>query len=281
VINRNLPSNDLVLDLLALRAAEGLSDADEAAAADAWDDPAVFDEAAAVLAIGLAASRGLEPMPPALRSRLSESAAAFRARPELRLSERPAASPQPAPTPRTPAIGWLGAIGWLAAAASLAFAVFVAAPRNTAPTPEQRLAALEARPGVITTAWLGLDDAGLGDAHRLDQSLTGKVVWDPSTREGYMVFEGLAANQPAQFQYQLWIFDETRPTGDLPQHGEGILSQCPVDGGVFDVSTLGRVVVPIDAKLPVGKAAIFAVTVEPPGGVVVSDRDIVSLALVQ
>jgi anti-sigma-K factor RskA len=62
-------------------------------------------------------------------------------------------------------------------------------------------------------------------------------------------------------QYQLWIFDRQRDQA------------YPVDGGVFDVTSTGEVIVPIAAKLRVGDAALFAVTVERPGGVVVSRRE--------
>ena len=48
----------------------------------------------------------------------------------------------------------------------------------------------------------------------------------------------------------------------------------PVDGGVFDVpANSGEVVIPIHAELPIRKLAAFAVTIEKPGGVVVSARD--------
>ena len=48
----------------------------------------------------------------------------------------------------------------------------------------------------------------------------------------------------------------------------------PVDGGVFDVdSETGDVVVPIRATLAVNAPVMFAVTLEKPGGVVVSKRD--------
>ena len=76
-----------------------------------------------------------------------------------------------------------------------------------------------------------------------------------------MRFAGLAANDPADSQYQLWIFDAERD------------ERHPVDGGVFDIPRDGgETIVPIRAKLPVGQPALFAVTVERPGGVVVSDR---------
>jgi hypothetical protein len=50
---------------------------------------------------------------------------------------------------------------------------------------------------------------------------------------------------------------------------------------VFDVTSGGEVIVPIHAKLKVTKPTLFAVTVEKPGGVVVSKRErIVVLAKV-
>jgi len=90
---------------------------------------------------------------------------------------------------------------------------------------------------------------------------TGDVVWSASQQKGYMRFVGLMPNDPAKFQYQLWIFDKTRDQA------------FPVDGGVFDVSSTGEVVVAISPKLHVNDLALFAVTVEKPGGVVVSKRE--------
>ena len=46
-----------------------------------------------------------------------------------------------------------------------------------------------------------------------------------------------------------------------------------MDGGVFSIAREGEVTVPILARLPVGRAVLFAVTVEVPGGVVVSKRE--------
>ena len=75
-------------------------------------------------------------------------------------------------------------------------------------------------------------------------------------------FVGLKPNDPAQHQYQLWIFD-----GDRDQ-------RYPVDGGVFNVpANADQVVVPIRAQLTVHEAKAFAVTIEQPGGVVVSGRE--------
>jgi anti-sigma-K factor RskA len=78
-----------------------------------------------------------------------------------------------------------------------------------------------------------------------------------------MRFRGLPANNPRELQYQLWIFDATR--GD----------QYPVDGGVFDIpaNSGGEVIVPIVARIPIRDPALFAVTIEKPGGSVVSSRE--------
>jgi hypothetical protein len=91
--------------------------------------------------------------------------------------------------------------------------------------------------------------------------VSGDVVWDPVTQRGFLHFVGLAANDPALRQYQLWIFDGGRD------------QRYPVDGGVFDVpANATEVVIPIHAALPVLSAKAFAVTLEKPGGVVVSGR---------
>ncbi|MEM9374203.1 MAG: anti-sigma factor [Planctomycetota bacterium] len=297
---QSLPTEDRLIDLLAMRATEGIS-AETERELGAWSDCDLLDEAAAVLAIGLAQAEGLEPLPGRVVSELERaidlgwedtpdsSAAAVVEQPSgpeplARIEPKPrnavgSVSRQPV-SPEVGRLSLLGIGGWLAAAACLALLVVVQAPERTL-TAEERLGQMAARPGIVRTSWAGLDDAGLSETpHAYDQDLSGEVLWDPETNEGFLVFEGLGKNKPSEYQYQLWIFDANRPSGQLPQHGDGILSQRPVDGGVFDADA-GRLVIPIDAKLPVGDAAIFAITVEPPGGVVVSDRDIVTLALVQ
>ena len=84
-------------------------------------------------------------------------------------------------------------------------------------------------------------------------------------QQGYLRIVGLDVNNPAEQQYQLWIFDDGRPDSD------------PVDGGVFDVSQEGEVIVPINAKLKVFQPSLFAITIEEPGGVVVSKQERVPL----
>ncbi len=84
-----------------------------------------------------------------------------------------------------------------------------------------------------------------------------RLVWSDARQEGYMQFKGLSENDPKKNQYQLWIFKDAA-------------QKYPVDGGVFDV-TDENAIVAIDPKI-LAKGKFFAVTVEPPGGVVVSDR---------
>ena len=57
----------------------------------------------------------------------------------------------------------------------------------------------------------------------------------------------------------------------------GLATGC-VDGGVFDVGANGEVVVPIHAHVAAGTPKLFAVTVERPGGVVVSKRERIVVA---
>jgi anti-sigma-K factor RskA len=146
---------------------------------------------------------------------------------------------------------------WLALAASvlIGFGLWMAnsaqAPRSPA---EQRAALLASGRALVRSSWSAGPDA-TGAAVR------GDVVWDPQTQTGFMRFAGLRANAPSQEQYQLWIFDAERD------------ERYPVDGGVFDIAGNAEVVVPITARLRVSKVTLFAVTVERPGGVVVSSRE--------
>jgi hypothetical protein len=89
----------------------------------------------------------------------------------------------------------------------------------------------------------------------------GEVVWDGERQEGYLTLAGLEPNAPAGRQYQLWIFDAARD------------DRYPVDGGVFDVPAHSQsLTVPIRPALHVSQPVAFAITLEPVGGVVVSDR---------
>ena len=155
---------------------------------------------------------------------------------------------------------WVEWTGWVAAAAA-AVGWFLALDRAAPvvdPIRDPTLA--EVRQGLVDRqaellAWTATEDPA-------SVAATGDVVWSDTEQAGVMRIEGLAANDPAVSQYQLWIFDEQRD------------ERYPVDGGVFDVPVEGmEVLVPIQAAVQVERATLFAVTVERPGGVVVSDRE--------
>jgi anti-sigma-K factor RskA len=122
-------------------------------------------------------------------------------------------------------------------------------------TPVDRREALLREGGALKVDWEATKDEAA-------KSASGDVVWSTTAQRGYMRFKGLEANDPRKTQYQLWIFDEEQD------------KRFPVDGGVFDVDpTTGEVVVEIDPKIKVAKPTLFAITVERPGGVVVSKRE--------
>lgn len=83
----------------------------------------------------------------------------------------------------------------------------------------------------------------------------GDIVWSPSRQRGFLRIRGLDPNDPRERQYQIWIIVGRRAV--------------PVRGGVFDVSGDDRradVIVPILPQEFVESPAMFAVTVEKPGG---------------
>lgn len=266
-----------LLDLLADQALVGLDDV-EARELDALlrQHPDVgassFHAAAASLDLALR-PQDLEPMPANVASRVAARAEEWIAN-ELRGGRtitQPSAGRPTTATASPPVIARLNWAPWLVAAASLAIAAvaWFGAPAASpdAPSISDRYAQFISEPpsDFVQVAW-GAVEKGID----LPDGFTGEVVWSDARNEGYMVFDGLPQNNPSQEQYQLWVFDATRPEA------------TPVDGGVFDIDDAGRVIVPITTKIRVRQAAAFAVTVEEPGGVVVSSRDrIATLAAVE
>ena len=93
--------------------------------------------------------------------------------------------------------------------------------------------------------------------------MSGTVVWSDELQEGYMSLTNLPANNPGTNQYQLWIVDPTR-------------DEKPVDGGVFDIpSGDDTTIIPIRNPLVITNPKAFVITLEQPGGVVVSKQEIV------
>lgn len=110
-------------------------------------------------------------------------------------------------------------------------------------------------PGSVRLAWTPFD---LPDDPALQQDVTGDVVWNDELEQGYLRFVNLDVNDPAKEQYQIWVVDD-----------RGM--EQKVSGGVFNATADGEIIVAIDPSLDLGRVALFAVTVEEPGGIVVPD----------
>jgi hypothetical protein len=85
----------------------------------------------------------------------------------------------------------------------------------------------------------------------------GDVVWDEARKTGVMKFANLPKLDATKEQYQLWIIDS-----------RGMEQR--ISGGVFN-GFGGEQYVLIDPGIAVDRAAAFAVTIERPDGVWVSD----------
>ena len=266
--------DDRLLQLLADEATEGLEDAEareleSLLGRHAGIDP---DELALVAAAVDQAFAGSahEQLPAHLRQAVlgsaterfaqptTASAAPSTPRPQAAAPTAPAALPGPG-SPSRSASG----SAWLVAAAALLIAAlgWLRDPNESAASPgsarEQLLASAS---DVLRVDWSPLEDERFAGVH-------GDVVWSNAAQEGYMRLSGIPVNDPAEQQYQLWIVDPAR-------------DDEPVDGGVFDVDASGELIIPIDAKLRVVEPAAFALTLEKPGGVVVSAGPLLVVAAV-
>lgn len=155
---------------------------------------------------------------------------------------------------------------WALVAASLMLAALGWWPRLAGERRSVSPEILAKERGSVTTQWAAWSPKAPTEdpeAKPIDWSkgVQGRVVWNAERQEGFMFFSGMKPNDPREFQYQLWIIDAGH--------------KHPVDGGVFDIpADVGSrdVVVRITPKIRVSDAAAFAVTMEKPGGVVVSDQ---------
>jgi hypothetical protein len=248
------PKDERLDELLMKGATEGLTSGE---ANEVVVRGGAYDQSYAVAAAALdLATLRIEPMPASLEARL--------------LAQLESVAPGPGsgsaraePTSNIRALprrDWTKWAGWLAAAAMVLLFVgsyargWLKAPvAVSAPTlAEERARFIASAKDARVLPWTPTKD--LAGEHA-----TGDVVWSQSEQKGFMRFRGLASNDRTKAEYQLWIFDQSQ--------------EYPVDGGVFDVGPDGEVVVPIHSKLPVGTPTLFAVTVEKPGGVVVSKRE--------
>ena len=278
----NEEQKDILFDLLTKKAIYGLNEAEQAQLDDLDTGTADLEFRSLEItaaAISLAGLTENEPMPVHLYSKILANADQH-----LVFDSSAETVAWPPTTDRQSAYGsadeeklstpWFSWFGWAAAAAAcIALAVNIwftrtqsveivqnQPPVNASKTlnaVELRDDLLKATKDVIKAAW------GEGNVKGLTQ-VVGDVVWSDEKQAGYMTLKGLPANDKAKETYQLWIFDKTQDP------------KTPIDGGTFDVNSDGEVVIPINAKLKALKPEMFAITVEKPGGVVVSQRGKIS-----
>lgn len=261
-----LPPNLRLHELLADRALEGL-DAQQAAelrelldvSGTAEDDS--YDVVAAAAAVGMfpAGERSSQQMPASLRAKLESQARvitstyAGTAKPDVIGTIKPAS--------RFASLGWvaaaacvaLAAVAWFARPSSM-YQPFGVAPQVAAANIVDEF--VRTTPDAKRSTWGDFNSLADGSAPEI-AGVKGEVIWSEREQRGYMRLTGLKPNDPRREQYQLWIVDE-----------RGLNQR--VSGAIFDASS-GDVIVPIEPRIRIKNAAIFAVTIEQPGGTWVSD----------
>ena len=286
--------NDLrkekLLELLADQAAFGL-DENEAMELKKikrqfpdWDEDVSLELAAA--AIGLSTLETKEELPSELRMKIFAAADNYFAPPEespkvLKFTPKTAVGDNAATTgivrnvteTRTSPWQWLGWAFAAAACVALAFTL-LSKPSKTPEIVRTPETVQTPQPELSTGQKLEQSLAKATDKVTIplknpknEKEIVGEMVWSNKEQKGYAHFTNLPVNDKSKETYQVWIVDEERD------------AKTPLSGGVFDVSQTGDVIVPVNAQLEVKKPKMIAVTVEKPGGVVVSKQEkVVALA---
>lgn len=151
-------------------------------------------------------------------------------------------------------------VAWVCCAAAVVLCVTLWSGRSNPPIEPVALTMAEARQAFLVENPDALQVNFVNGPTPFDGEVTGDVVWDNELQSGYMRFKNMPPNDPTVEQYQLWIVDPAR-------------DEEPIDGGVFNIGDGEMSVVPIRAKLKVLDPKAFAVTIEKPGGVVVSTQE--------
>ncbi|MEO7660338.1 MAG: anti-sigma factor [Pyrinomonadaceae bacterium] len=281
----NEEQNELIFDLLTKKAVYGLDEAEQKqldSLASETSEAEFRSLEVTVAAIGLVGATAEEPLPEHLLQKIAANADGY-----FGSDETVVETPWP-PTYRDvedeherPSRSWFGLFGWLVAgAASIALVVNIGLTRFqpveiakvNQPVVEEPIIRTPAQMRdemLSSTAAMIKADWAPGNVKDL-KDISGDVVWSNEKQAGYLRISGLPTNDVAKETYQLWIFDKARD------------AKHPIDGGTFDVSANGEVIIPINAKLNSRNPEMFAITVEKPGGVVVSDQEkIAALAKVQ
>lgn len=278
-----------LLDLLIKKALHGLDEVEQAELSE-LDAPQADSEYRALevtaAAINMAGISAEEPLPGHLYSKIMADAESYfvtdTADAAVNVSETEPSRPvyEPVSTSGPAGGSWFAWLGWAAAAGACIALVFnvwvnrspteVAVKTPPAAETPQVLTPAEMREEMLrTSARMVKANWAAGNVKAMEQ-VTGDIVWSDEKQAGYMRFRGLPVNDVQKETYQLWIFDKTQDKA------------TPIDGGTFDVTADGEVVIPINAKLKAQDPTMFAITIERPGGVVVSKREkIAALAKVE
>lgn len=248
----DLNGNREQLELLAGYALGDLSEAEserlEAILSDNQTRQLLWELERTAATVQLVSPAAQESMPDHVADRIRESARAV-LRPDEKI-ESPSSKVEVAKPTAAP---FRELVAWLCAAACLIFAFSVAQPFKSETSLAQARETLLGAPDVVLVDWAAAKTP-------FDSPVEGDVVWDNAEQKGYMRFVDMPVNDRTVEQYQLWIIDPDR-------------DDEPIDGGVFNVTQSGEVIVEINAKLQVIDPAAFAITIEKPGGVVVSTQD--------
>lgn len=200
-----------------------------------------------VAALVASAFNGAAPPPSTLSSKLAADALSFCAEKQEPSQDEPPGFT----TPRPNSAGKILSFVLGAAAASLVLWFSVLSPYER--TLEEMRAEAIANQVALQQQWKPGPSPLRGE-------VTGDVVWRQDQQDGWLTFRNLP-ELPANKAYQLWIVDGER-------------DGAPVDGGVFTIAEADRdTIVPIQARLPIGKPAAFVITVEDKHGVVVSKQE--------
>ena len=258
----NEQTEEIMLDLLCKKAVYGLSEQEERELAKLQSEAGIADESQSfgltAAAIGTVGTDMNAEMPAALRERILADAKEY-----FHQVDR-----TPVAIPVKESGSWFNWLGWaFAAVALIGLGVnlyytdrrpVVVGPPVT-PTPEQLTPAQKRERMLTNTQDIARGVIGPGEI--ADLKPVGDVVWSDKEQKGYIRLSGLPKNDPTKETYQIWIVAENQDP------------KTPVDGGTFDVNADGEIIIPIDAKVKVQNPQAFAITIEKPGGVVVSKQD--------
>ncbi len=211
--------------------------------------------------MSLLGRKGIDPMPQHLRDRVKRSAKVESRRSIHTNRQSNVGMPRPSKSnPSSAAWSMRELVAWASCAAALLLVTLlwnkpvgqVDGPKPVA-LPFEREEFMRRSNDALLVEWKPGKQPFSGE-------VSGDVLWSNSSQKGYLRFYNMPINDPKVEQYQLWIIDPAR-------------DDKPIDGGVFNVTSSGEAIVPIDAKLQVVTPKAFAVTIEKPGGVVVSSQE--------